>query len=78
MLHFLTDVTKAFESGDINLQEEAQLARLTADRLGCSPHAACASRAELLPSYLAEKGSAAPACENCSASCLQRRAPPSR
>lgn len=57
MLHFPTDVTKSLGSGDINLQEAAQFARLTADRLGCSPQVARASRAEILPSHLAVQGS---------------------
>lgn len=57
VLHFPTDVTVALESGDINLQEAAQLARLTADRLGCSAQAARARRSELLRSHLAVKGS---------------------
>lgn len=57
VLHFPADVSNALESGDINLQEAAQLARLTADRLGCSPQAARASRVELLRSHLAVQGS---------------------
>jgi len=36
ILSFPTDVTAAFERGDINLQEAAQLARLTAARLDYS------------------------------------------
>lgn len=57
VLHFPADVMNALESGDINLQEAARLARLTADRLSCSAHAARASRAELLRSHLAIHGS---------------------
>ncbi len=57
VLHFPADVVSALESGDINLQEAAQLARLTADRLGCSVQAARARRAEILQSHLAVQGS---------------------
>lgn len=57
VLQFPVDVVSALESGDINLQEAAQLARLTADRLGCSVQAARARRAEILRSHLAVQGS---------------------
>lgn len=57
LLQFPSDVTDALASGRINLQEAAQLARLTARRLGCSPHAALERRAELLRSHLAVLGS---------------------
>ena len=40
LLQFPSDVTDALASGQINLQEAAQLSRLTARRLGCSPRAA--------------------------------------
>lgn len=40
LLQFPSYVTDALASGRINLQEAAQLARLTARRLGCSPRAA--------------------------------------
>lgn len=57
ILHFPADVTNALESGDINLQEAAQLARLTADLLGCSAQVARARRTEILRSHLAVQGS---------------------
>ena len=57
LLQFPSDVTGALASGDINLQEAAQLARLTAERLGSSPAAARARRAELLRQHLAVQGS---------------------
>src|SRR5947209_477316 len=57
LLQFPSDVTGALSSGDINLQEAAQLARLTAERLGSSPAAARARRAELLQQHLAVQGS---------------------
>ncbi len=57
MLHFPSDVMEALSSGQINLQEAAQLARLTADRLGCSAQGARARRRELLQSHLMVRGS---------------------
>ncbi|MGB9179685.1 MAG: hypothetical protein WCB68_10620 [Pyrinomonadaceae bacterium] len=57
LLQFPSDVTQALSSGHINLQEAAQLARLTAERLGSSPAAARARRAELLQQHLAVQGS---------------------
>lgn len=57
VLHFPSDVLEALTSGDINLQEAAHLARLTASRLGCSPAVARARRSELLRSHLTVQGS---------------------
>lgn len=57
LLQFPSDVTDALVSGQINLQEAAQLARLTPRRLGCSPRVARERRAELLLSHLAVQGS---------------------
>jgi hypothetical protein len=57
LLQFPSDVTDALASGRVNLQEAAQLARLTAERLGTSPATACARRAELLQQHLAVQGS---------------------
>jgi hypothetical protein len=57
VLEFPSDVTDALCSGQINLQEAAQLARLTPGRLNCSPQAARESRAEVLQSHLAVQGS---------------------
>lgn len=57
LLQFPSDVTSALTSGYINLQEAAQLARLTAERLGSSPAAARARRTELLRQHLAVQGS---------------------
>ena len=57
VIDFPSDVTDALVSGQLNLQEAAQLARLTPARLNCSPHSARDSRAELLRSHLAVQGS---------------------
>ena len=57
VLDFPSDVTDALSSGEVNLQESAQLARLTPQRLGCSPQAARAERLKLLRSHLAIQGS---------------------
>ena len=57
LLQFPSDITDALSSGHINLQEAAQLARLTTDRLGSSPAAARARRAEILQQHLAVQGS---------------------
>lgn len=57
VLDFPSDATDALSSGEVNLQEAAQLARLTGERLGCSPQAARAVRRELLRSHTAVQGS---------------------
>jgi hypothetical protein len=57
LLQFPSDVTNALGSGQINLQEAAQLARLTPERLDCSVKAARAHRAEILKQHLAVQGS---------------------
>lgn len=57
LLSFPPDVTDALESGRVNLQEAAQLARLTPGRLGCPARAARDRRAELLLAHLAVQGS---------------------
>lgn len=57
VLHFPADVQTSLASGDINLQEAAELARLTPERLGCSPTEARGQRAEILQSHLAVQGS---------------------
>ncbi len=57
VLRFPSDVGEALSSGDINLQEASSLARLTAERLECSPQAARARRQEILLSHLAVRGS---------------------
>jgi len=57
ILHFPSDVTDALSSGDLNLQEAAQLARLTAERLNCSSQTARARRREILQSHLVVQGS---------------------
>ena len=56
LLQFPSDVTDALVSGQINLYEASQLARLTARRLGCAPRAA-RDRRELLLAHLAVHGS---------------------
>jgi hypothetical protein len=57
ILDFPADIVSALERGQINLQEAAQLARLSASRLGCTASAASARRGELLQSHLATQGS---------------------
>ena len=57
IIEFPSDVTDALVSGQLNLQEAAQLARLTPERLICSARAAREQRAELLRSHLAVQGS---------------------
>ncbi len=57
VIHFPADVTQALSAGQINLQEAAQLARLTPARLGCSAQGARARRRELLQSHVAVRGS---------------------
>jgi hypothetical protein len=57
MLQFPSDVTDALHSSQINLQEAAQLARLTPERLDCSARFARERRAELLAQHLVVQGS---------------------
>ena len=57
VIQFPSDVTDALCSGQINLQEAAQLARLTPERLDCSPRMARGRRAEVLRAHLAVQGS---------------------
>jgi len=57
ILQFPSDVTDALLSEQINLQEAAQLARLTPERIGCSQKEALASREEILRDHLALHGS---------------------
>lgn len=53
LLYFPSDVVDALSSGDINLFEAAQLARLTSDRLAVSDAEAQRVRRELLRAHLA-------------------------
>jgi hypothetical protein len=57
LLEFPSDVVDALSSGQINLQEAAQLARLTPKRLQCGAAAARSQRQEILRSHLALQGS---------------------
>ena len=57
LLEFPTDVAEALSSGQVNLQEASQLARLTPERMSCSAQAARARRLELLKQHLAVQGS---------------------
>lgn len=57
LLQFPSDVADALTSGRVNLQEAAQLSRLTPERLGCSPREARARRDELVRQHLAVQGS---------------------
>ena len=57
LLQFPSDITEPLQSGQINLQEAGQLARLTPGRLNCSPQAARARRVEILRQHLAVQGS---------------------
>lgn len=56
-LHFPADVADALASGDINLHEAAQLARLKPARLGCTPAQARTFRNEILRSHVTIQGS---------------------
>jgi hypothetical protein len=57
MLHFPSDVIEALESGDINLFEASQLARINAQKLSCNAVQARGRRADLLSTHLQTKGS---------------------
>jgi hypothetical protein len=57
LLQFPSDVTDALAAGRINLQEAAQLARLTPRRLDCSPQEARFRRGEVMRQHLAVQGS---------------------
>jgi hypothetical protein len=57
LLHFPADVAQALAEGSVNLSEAAQLARLTAERLNCTPAEARQSRGEVLQAHLAVQGS---------------------
>jgi hypothetical protein len=54
---FPADVIEALESGEINLFEAEQFARVTAGRMRVSPSQAKRTRAELLSSHLQTKAS---------------------
>jgi hypothetical protein len=54
---FPTDVVEVLKSGEINLFEAEQLARVTAGRMRVSPSRAKRTRAELLSSHLQTKAS---------------------
>jgi hypothetical protein len=57
ILDFPSDVQDALSDGRANLQEAAQLARLTPARLGRTPAEACRTRGEILQAHLAVQGS---------------------
>lgn len=57
VLHFPADVTASLSSGEINMQEAAQLARLTATHLNCTPAKAHSIRRDLVDSHLKKRGS---------------------
>jgi hypothetical protein len=57
LLQFPSDVTEALSTGEVNLYEAAQLARLTPERLDCPPARAKAIRAEVLRAHLLAHGS---------------------
>lgn len=57
ILDFPPDVQEALSDGRVNLQEAAQLARLTPTRLGVTQSEARRTRAEILRSHLAVHGS---------------------
>lgn len=52
LLDFPSDVTEALSSGDINLFEAEQLARITPERLNVSPVQAKRTRSEMLSTHL--------------------------
>lgn len=57
ILDFPPDVAEALATGQINLQEAAQLARLTPEKLGCQSAEARRTRAEILQAHLTIQGS---------------------
>jgi hypothetical protein len=57
ILDFPPDVQDALADGRVNLQEAAQLARLTPERLGSTPAAALRTRGEILGAHVAVHGS---------------------
>jgi hypothetical protein len=57
ILDFPSDVRDALTAGRVNLQEAAQLARLTAGRLTCTEAEASRTRREVLQSHVAVQGS---------------------
>jgi hypothetical protein len=57
ILDFPSDVRDALSDGRVNLQEAAQLARLTPERLGCEPAEALRTRREILRAHTAIQGS---------------------
>ena len=57
MLHFPIGAAEALASGTINLHEATLLARLTAERLGCSPAKAKSIRSEVLRAHITAQGS---------------------
>ncbi len=57
LLNFPSDVIEALSLGRINLQEAAQLARLSPERLDITPHEASRLRREIVQSHTAMKGS---------------------
>ena len=57
ILDFPPDVQDALSDGRVNLQEAAQLARLTPERLGCQPVEAQRTRNELFQAHTAVQGS---------------------
>jgi hypothetical protein len=57
ILDFPSDVQNALSDGRVNLQEAAQLGRLTPERLGCQPAEARHMRNELLQAHTAVQGS---------------------
>jgi hypothetical protein len=57
LLEFPADVTETLSSGEINLFEAEQLARITAERLKRAPSQARRTRADLLSTHLQTKAS---------------------
>jgi hypothetical protein len=57
LLRFPADVTDALAKGEVNLHEASQLARLTPERLDCTPARAKSARAEVLRAHLLSNGS---------------------
>lgn len=57
ILDFPADVQEALSDGRVNLQEAAQLARLTPDRLGCDAAGARRVRSEMLRAHVLDRGS---------------------
>lgn len=56
ILYYPRDVIKALSDGEINIREASYLARITPERLNCTPRGARQVRADILKAHLLTKG----------------------